>query len=251
MYHTTTILFILFSLTLSGVCQNATRHIQLIETELELIRQNQHKDLNEAYAFINGKHHLPKILHGSHPYLTNDSWKSGSVMYRKEKHTIDNKKLKYDVFSDNLVYLHLTDSGAFPVELNKAFISRFTLGERQFIYLSDFKNTMFKKFEPGYYEVLYNGSTSLYKKHTKEPVINSSSMKNEYEQRTALLVKKENEYHKINNLLKLTSVLKDERKQLKTFISNRVPMNAGVEDKMIRIVSYYDSIKEAKTVKDE
>lgn len=217
--------------------------MRLIDCEINQIKESVPAHLQNNHEYINGRHHLPMMLFGTHPYLADDKWNTGSIHYKSITYSIENNLLKYDIYSDRLIYLHLTDTGAFPVELPYVFIPDFSIGNRKFRYLDDFQSSLLKSFESGYHEVLYEGNTALFKRWQKEPAINNSSLKNQYEETSTLIVKKDGVYHKINNFLKVSSLLKDKRKEVSRFIKNNpTVLSLSTEKKIMAVLEYYDSI---------
>lgn len=238
-----TLLLLAFNLQLNAQDIKPSADIHLIDQEISQIKKSVQSYFQADREFINGRHHLPMMLFGTHPYLTDDKWNPGSIHYKSNTYVIENNLLKYDIFNDRLIYLHLTDSGAFPVELPYVFIPGFSLGNRKFRYLDDFSSSWFNSFEPGYHEILYEGTSVFYKRWQKEPAINSSSLKNQYEESTTLIVKKDGNYHKVNNFLKVSSLLKDKRKEVSRFIKNNPSVQSlSTEKKIMAVLEYYDSI---------
>lgn len=217
---------------------------QLLYENATYLAKHQSDYFNIDHEFVNGRLHIPRLLYNTHPYFSGNAWKPGRITYKNRNFEITDKKLKYDLYADELIYLHITDSASYPIELNKEFIPLFFIENHEFQVLDDIATKKIKKYEIGYYEVLYNGKTKLYKRWKKEPDIDNTKMKTAYLESAFMLVKKDEQYYEINGLLKLKALLRDRPKEVAKFISDViVPLNTSTEEKMISILEYYDSIK--------
>ena len=217
---------------------------QLLHENVSYLAKKQSDFFNINREFVNGRLHIPRLLYNTHPYFSGNAWKTGRITYKNRIFEISDKRLKYDLYADELIYLNITDSSSYSIELNKEFIPLFFIENHEFQVLDDIETKKIKKYEIGYYEVLYNGKTKLYKRWKKEPEIDNTKMKTAYLESSFMLVKKDEQYFEINSLLKLKALLRDRRKEVAKFISNViVPLNTSTEEKMISILEYYDSIK--------
>ncbi len=195
-------------------------------------------------SFINGRLHIPAYFGKSHQYLKNN-WAAGQITYKGNQFSIDEKKLKYDILHDELIYLHFFQGQVYNIALNKEFVTKFEINNKKYVYLSHLQGGIFSNYPAGYYHVLYDGHTKLYKKWTKTEIINSSKSVSEYEMNTQLLLVKKSKVHKVKSMLKAMFLLRDKRKQISKFVNANNLNNRGKELSTIlpQILNYYDSIQ--------
>jgi hypothetical protein len=184
---------------------------------------------------------VPAANHYVHPYFIDNTWKSGSLLYKGMRY--ETGMLKYDTFKDCLVYLHTLGNTSYPVQLNRNFIREFEIDNHQFTYLNDFGKSSDEKLKEGYYEKIYDGNTKLYVRRQKLENLHESISDLEYKEWAYLFIKKEGVYHRITGKSSLLRVLNDRRKEIRSFIRNNNLVSCTKNyDSVSRILQHYDNL---------
>ena len=104
----------------------------------------------------------------------------------------------------------------------------------------------------GFYDVLYNGNTALYKRVSKIFKENSASFQgiNDYVvESDEYFVKKDNQYYKVKNKKSLLlMIMSNKKKDVEQFIKkNRLNFKKDTDDALIKTLAYYDGINNTNT----
>lgn len=147
------------------------------------------------------------------PYLALE-YLPGNV--RHLEHEYRGLPLRYDIFADEVVYLHRTETGILKVQLTSQYIEYFTLGSRFFVNLdySRYRETGLKS---GYYEVVFEDGISLLAKRYAD--IEHDDAIPYFKQRTNWILVKDGRAYRVRNKKTLIEAMGDQyRKPVSTFL---------------------------------
>lgn len=152
----------------------------------------------------------------SHPYFKTTTWKSGELTYRKENfHHI---QMIYNIERDALIIKRADDKAMHvqPLELVSSEVAYFRIGESEFVFIDHDVDP----FTTGFFEVLYSGRhMDLLAKRSKKFQIDDES-KLAYLKADKYYLKKKGKYYRVRSLATIKSLLKDQKKGIKTFVKN-------------------------------
>lgn len=176
-----------------------------------------------------------------HPFYLNYNWLKGGVVFNSKLYNVD--KIKYDIHNDNLICVVISKGYAYPISLNKNKVHEFYISGHHFKYLEDFNSISINKLVPGYYEIIYNNKTSLLIKWKKELYIHDIAQLEKFRLTKSIFLEKDNKFFIVRNLSGLLKLLKERKKELKTFIrKNKLAMRRDIVKVFSELLVYYDSL---------
>jgi hypothetical protein len=193
--------------------------------------------------------YYPFTINEGHPFFLTEHFSVGSVVYNSILY--ENIPLLYDIIKDKLLINDPT--GRYMIILTGERVATFTIANQTFVRLKqDAVNN--SGLNTGFYAVLYNGNTSLYKKVFKVLKENTASITglNEYVvEGGEYFIKKNNQYYRITKKKSLMLVMNDNKKDVGQFMKkNRLNLKRAKDQSLSKIVSYYDSINNKSTKAD-
>lgn len=159
---------------------------------------------------------------------------------------VDDIKIHYDIYKDELIYRHpkkLIDNAYCLIELNKCRIDSFhilsaekTYRFRNFVFAGDENNI-----PDGYYEVLYDNENQFIIKHYAVQKLTVTDVT--YEHRKDRYVKIDGNFYLIKRRHHLLNAMADKRNEIKKFIrSNYIYVPTATDESILNIIRYYDSL---------
>jgi hypothetical protein len=210
----------------------------------EQIERTQNLISNTIFSqdeFINGKLYYPVASEYIHPFFPDNGWRSGMAVIHGIEYDIE--PLKYDIHSDQLVYLHYHDKSASQLYLNKRLVKEFKLMDYHFVYLEDFGERPAKRLKPGYYELKHGGNTRFYIRREKSGNYNTSEFNSTYSERTFYFIEKKGDFKRIYGHLSFVKALNDHKKEMREFMkAQSFYFNKGNINSVGYILEYYDSL---------
>jgi hypothetical protein len=189
---------------------------------------------------INGRLYHPKGNNISHPYFLGNTWKQGKIWYSERIY--DSVMLKYDICSDNLIYLVRKTSNTFPVYLNRQEIKDFIISGHRFTYLNSFTRSDDAGMIPGYYEIAYNGKTGLIVRHVKTEAQNRFTLETEYSQETFFYLRIEGHYISIKNKTGFINSFTDHQNEIRAYMKKiNMRFSADNYERIIKVLEFYDN----------
>jgi hypothetical protein len=209
-----------------------------------------HHFLSPERGLYNGSEYAynayyPFTINEGHPFFQSKGFDTGSVFY--DGVLYENVPLLFDIVKLELLTHDPTNN--YIMRLNGERVEWFTIWGHTFIRLSGDPAT--SPLHTGFYDLLYNGKTALYKRVSKIFKENSSSFQglkiypvesNEY------FIKSDNRYYSVKNKTSLLLIMGNKKKAVAQFMKkNKLKLRTAREYALIKIVSYYDGINNNNT----
>jgi len=188
------------------------------------------------FPYIIGYNYSPYTNEINNPYFKENKWLKGSLVFNGKSYNIDG--LKYDIMIDNLIILfNNNDMSINYIALDENFITEFTLQNSKFRFFNNLKNSSDKKINAGYFEVVYDGKLKFLVRSEKYKTLN------DYTLSTQMFLLKDGVIINVNNMGKLTNLLKDKEKLVKDFIiNNSLTLNQSNYSAISKILKFYESL---------
>jgi hypothetical protein len=209
-----------------------------------------HHVLSPETGFYNGREYAydlyyPFKIDESHPFFLSDQFITGSVFYNDVLYP--NVPLLYDIVKDELVTRDPIT--IYLISLNKQRLNWFTLAQRNFIRIDRNKNDN-SALITGFYEVLYNGETPLYKKNVKQikETIEDNILSRRITDNNQYFIKINSQYYEVKGKKSLMTAIANRKNEINQFMrKNKLRLKRIQDDVLIKIVEYYDGINTNNT----
>lgn len=200
------------------------------------------KSLSEQLHLYNGKEYkeYPYQFNEGHPYFLSGNWSKGTLSY--DGKVYEEVPMLYDVVQDELVILHFDNRS--KISLIKEKISAFSLLAHSFVNIQT-KNINSSTITEGFYDLLYQGKTSLFAKRTKniQTFYRQSVSEIKILKKDHYYLLKKNIYYHVSSRRTFLHQLTDKRKEIQQYIKkNRLNFKKDAEKSMVKILVYYDQI---------
>jgi hypothetical protein len=155
--------------------------------------------------------------------------------------TYRNLLLRYDIYKDEIIIPYEVGG---TLQLNKEMVDSFSISFQNTTY----RFTRIGEDSPeglkGYFHVLYKGKSALYVKYIKEIYhVNGNNVNDEFFQRNQVYFVKDNKAFPIAGRGDLFRILKEQKAQIKEFISkNRIEVSKREPETFIPVIRYLDSL---------
>lgn len=175
-----------------------------------------------------------------HPFYEYSDPQTGNIFY--DGISYPGVKLQYDIIRDEVIFIN--EYKNLNIKLIPQKVNWFTLQDHRIVQLFRDSNTInFPGY--GFYEQLYEGTISVFKKSKKrlyEPSKPDESAK--YVQYNFYYVRKNNAYYYIDNKRSLLSVCKDRKKDITKFIQKEgLNFKKDPAVMITRVIDYYLNTK--------
>lgn len=199
-----------------------------------------HHSLNDQSGLYNGSEYpgYPFRFKEGHPFFYTDKPMNGSVVYDHIFYKDIN--LQFDEVAGEII-LYETDR---RIQLIKERISRVSILNNNFIRIvRDSLNRAV--INTGFYQLLYEGNTSLLKKEIKIIAEDLRSLTDgilrNIETTLYYYIKKNNVYHPVKRKKDLLVIFKERKKEIQQFIkTNKLSFKKDRDNMLIKVVSWYD-----------
>lgn len=187
--------------------------------------------------------YYPIQINEGDPFFQSKNFDTGAVFYNNVLY----KKvpLLYDIIKNELL-IH-DPSGIYIIKLNAEKVGWFIMWGHTFVRLI-FDSISNSQLRTGFYDLLYNGKTSLYRKDSKALNENTASARgiNRYVvESNEYFIKTNNQFYKITNKKSLMIVLKNKKKEMGQFIKkNKLNLRKNKNYALLKIAAYYDEINQ-------
>jgi len=217
--------------------------LNLEEARYNYISEKYSESVQSDGRFVNGSLYQDFYNRSAgHQFFLTKNWSNGSV-------TINGKwqkqvPLRYDIYSDLLIYNHIQESGVYAVKLNKFRIDSFFIEGHSFCNLHA-NSGLSQDMNPGFYELISNGPATFYQKWIKrynEPSQNSAG---EFVLYNELYILNKEKFYKITRKPGLIKALNDREKEIKAFIKKqKIYIGTGDVVAIKKVVDYYNSLEQ-------
>jgi hypothetical protein len=239
-------LFIFFLITYHASSQISIADTSTVTSSLHNAVNLYHRLLSPETGLYNGSEYAYNTyyrftINEGHPYFQEKRFDTGAVFYNGILY--ENVPLMYDIIKEEL--LTKDPISVNTIRLNTERIQWFVILGHTFIKLNH-DSTDNATLPSGFYDLLYNGNTSLYKKISKSFEATSDTyygIKQYVVESSEYFIKKDNHYYKIKNKKALLLVMNNQKKEVEQFIKkNKLSVKKDKENALKNIVAYYDSI---------
>jgi hypothetical protein len=192
--------------------------------------------------FINGTVYLdPHTGARGHPFFLDGNWTSGSLVM--DGRSYGQHSLKYDIYSGQLIYNFILESGPCALVLNKTGIDNFTLDGHTFRRLNMIPGVVTPA-DAGYFEVITDGMAGFYikwEKRYKQPTAQSPG---EFVTHKDRYILNRGSFYRVNRRWGLLRALGDRKKEIRAYIrERRLVIAPGHEEAVKEIVDYYNTLQ--------
>ena len=211
-----------------------------------------HRFLYPETGLYNGSEYAYKVyypftINEGHPFFLSKQFDTGVVFYNNVLY--ENVPLLYDIVMEELLTRDPTND--YAIRLNNERIEWFFLSGHTFIKFNGQSDSLLPA---GFYDLLYNGNTALYKKiskHFKEVSDTYLGLKKFVVETNEYFIKKDNQYYSVNNKKELLLVMNNNKKEVELFIKkNKLRLKKDKDSSLKKIVAYYDGIRNTSTKKN-
>ena len=197
--------------------------------------------VNTSAPLYNGSAYIKywnKVL--GHPYFISDQFKSADINYQNFLYR--NIPLKYDIMKNQLVILNA--SKEFEMTIINNYVSEFKIDNHFFIKI---KNDSVHMYNPGqgFYELLYNGNSSVLAKYFKrvEASLKAEDNTSSFIEYDKYFVFANNEYHEVEKISNYFSLHKDQKGQLKKYMrKEKLNYSKDPAKALVSLAAYFDTI---------
>jgi hypothetical protein len=175
------------------------------------------------------------------PFFKSENLIEGSVFY--DGNLYQHVSLQYDIAKDELVIKNFQQNAIIKLITQK--VTSFTLGHHNFVYILP-GNKAAGFMPPGFYEKLVNSNISVLAKRIKKfsIALNAEDNSSKYSEHNLYFLQQQDEYYNITDKHSLLVLLNDKKNQLKEYIrDNKISFKKNQEDAIIKIVTYYNQLK--------
>ena len=202
-----------------------------------------YQSIKENAPFFNGAEytgHGQNII--GHPFFANGNAYSGFLEY--DGVLYNNVSMQYDIVDDAIIISDFTNN--YFIRLNSKKIGRFTLYDYVFIQPSFYQGAG-EVPENGFFQQLYNGSTTILVKR-KKMVIHKTTMEEKsndrYRQFNSYYIRKGNVYLAIGRNKDVIRAYADKKNEIRKFIGeNKLNFRKKPDEMLERTAAYYDQLK--------
>ena len=223
----------------------------LLNTSIATVIKLHNSVLGQNIHLYNGwKNDGYNHLATGNPYFLSDQIQTGNIFYDDTYYR--DVLMLYDLVQDNVVIAQYTDDkdnispeyrGVLRMNLVKSKIGWFTMPGHEFVLLNADSSSI--GMPPGFYERMYNGKTKLFVKRTKVYVeeIKGNELDRRFDLSTLYYVQTNGKYYDIRSKKTLLRVLKDQKKDLGSFIrANKKRFRKNKEALIFETTRYYDQL---------
>jgi hypothetical protein len=239
------LLFLVLSAAVKGQAPpNKAERSQDINLQKKNLYNLYYESVSVPNELINGKEYLPYFLYSKHnPLLFEGEMPNATLKINGREYR--NTKLQYDTYLDEVVYTdtsRMVDNAYPRIALNKDIVDGFDV-----LFRGDsmiFRYLVFpgKEIDDGFFEIAYDGETRFIIRHKSSQYIYDAVKEYEYSPERYILAG--GKFHEIKNSRAFLALLGEKSGEVKTYMKkSRIKFRTADKHDMIKVVSYYDSLK--------
>jgi|GEM_PF-5972840 hypothetical protein len=197
--------------------------------------------VNTSAALYNGTAYIKywnKVI--GHPYFDTDQFKSADITF--QNFIYRDIPLKYDLVKNQLVILNATKE--FEMAILNDYVSEFKINNHHFIKIISDSVHEYNP-GPGFYELLYNGHSSVIANHYKriEASLKAEDNTSSFLKYNNFFVFSLNEYHEVKRISDYFNLYKDHKEQLKKYMrKGKLNYAKDPAKTLVSLASYLDTI---------
>lgn len=202
-----------------------------------------HGFLSPETGLYNGSEYVynvyyPFVINKGDPFFKSTYFDTGAVFYNNVLY--ENVPLTYDIVMEELLIRDPTNN--YIIRLNNERVGWFIISGHTFIRLNQ-DNANNGALLTGFYDLLYEGKTSFYKRGLKIVKENLSFSERYIVESNEYFIKKNNQYYTVKNKGSLLLIMNNKKKEVEQFIKkNRLNFRKNREEALRKLVAYYDGI---------
>ncbi|HRI22663.1 MAG TPA: hypothetical protein PLA68_17000 [Panacibacter sp.] len=199
--------------------------------------------INPSTGLYNGSEyadHSYEIKQGS-LFFEPGEFVNGSVVY--DGILYENVRLLYDLVDERII---IKDPFAiYKLALINERLSEFTIADHKFVKLAE-DDSLHSIINDGFYEVLFSGTNTVYKKQKKkieEELSVSEGVKKSVVTTKLYFILKDKRFYSVNTKGALLSVFKNHRNDVQQFMrKNKLNFRNNRQNTIVQVTAYYDAI---------
>jgi len=222
--------------------QNTVSESSFYQHALTSARSLYHQSFGEQSALYNGIEYGDYLFgfEKGQPFFYSAQSALGSIIYDGVGY--DSILMRYDEIKDAVVVNHFTER----IQLSSEKVQAFNLYNSTFVLLiKDSLNS--NLVSSGFYNLLYKGKVSLFKKEIKtllEKTTSTAELLRIIEEKDYYYIKKEGKFYPIKSKKNLLEIFGDNKKEVQRFISaNKFNFRKDPQNMLVKTTAYYDSLK--------
>ncbi len=175
-----------------------------------------------------------------HPYFDSDQFKTADISF--QNFIYRDIPLKYDLVKNQLVIFNATKE--FEMAILNDYVSEFKINNHRFIKINADSVHEYNP-GPGFYELLYNGHSSVIANYYKriEASLKAEDNTSSFVKYNKFFVFSLNEYHEVKRISDYFNLFKDQKEQLKKYMrKGKLNYIKDPAKTLVELATYLDTI---------
>jgi hypothetical protein len=239
----TIVLFFFIAFTNMLYAQNSTADTSNTAIAIHNAINNYHQQIFPETNLYNGIEYVDYAytINEGFPFFETTQFSTGTVEY--DNMLYYNVPLLYDEVKEAVVIIDA--SGTNKIQLNNEKVAGFSLRNHRFVKLVQDSSGKLP-IRTGFYDVLYQGNMSVYKKQTKkvlETITMTEGIRRRIDEQNEYFIKKGNTFYVVSSKHDVLNTTKDNKKEMHQYIKkNKLNFRRAKEISLIKIAAYYDQL---------
>lgn len=243
--HRTRLIFCLTTFVLLSnflQAQITNKDSVFLQTSIKNVLHFYDQNIGEQSGKYNGSQNIGYSIATieKNPYFNSSRFSVGTILYNHVLY--EGVKLIYDEVADLVV---LEDS-SHKIELINERLQEFSIGDNNFKFLSKEEDLSNSLSRTGFYQVLVDNKTSLYKEEIKklsEKIMNSTELSIQIDVYTHYYIEKNDRFFVIQRKSQVFKVFKDKEKEIKKYIKTQhLNFRKDKDNMLTNVVAYYNHL---------
>ncbi len=180
------------------------------------------------------------------PFFGDGTWQTVDINYNGQLY--ESVPMKFDLYNQLLVTDYYDIRGNFYfLQLQNERIDYFDWPGHHFVHIRK-DSAINSNFQPGFYDILYDGKVRVLARYTKSIVKNNIPADHKLEafsEKDYFFIEKDGKYYPVKKKRSLLDVFNDRQNEIKTYIKkNRFKFNTRPGPEIAAVAAFYDKINE-------